>query len=218
LVSNLKNKPDKLNFTTETNKRLKKYFGPVSCPLHYTKDYELCIAVILSAQCTDERVNTVTPALFQKFNSLESFAKANLKEIEELIFSTGFYKNKAKSISGFANKLLFEYNGKLPKTIKELILFPGVGRKTANVILNEIHKISEGIVVDTHVKRISKVLKLTKSEDPVQIEKDLMQVVDPKYWMDFSLYLIFLGRKFCKAHKTECEGCPLNDICPSSLV
>jgi endonuclease-3 len=205
-------------FTTEVNRRLKKYFGPVSCPLHYSKDYELCIAVILSAQCTDERVNTVTPALFERFTSLEAFANADIPEIEKLIFSTGFYKNKAKSIKGFATLLLEKHKGKLPKTIGELTKLPGVGRKTANVILNEIHKISEGIVVDTHVKRISNVLKLTKSENPVIIEKDLMKSIDPKYWMDFSLYLIFLGRKFCKAHKTECEGCPLNDICPSSLV
>lgn len=205
-------------FTNEVNKRLKKYFGEVSCPLTYTKDYELCIAVILSAQCTDERVNTVTPALFRNFNSLEEFANAELFEIEKLIFSTGFYKNKAKSIKGFAELLLTEYNSKLPKTIEELTKLPGVGRKTANVILNEIHRISEGIVVDTHVKRISNVLKLTKSKDPVRIEKDLMKKIDPKYWMDFSLYLIFLGRKFCKAHKTECEGCPLNDICPSANI
>ena len=205
-------------FTTEVNRRLKKYFGPVSCPLHYSKDYELCIAVILSAQCTDERVNTVTPALFERFTSLEAFANADIPEIEKLIFSTGFYKNKAKSIKGFATLLLEKHKGKLPKTIGELTKLPGVGRKTANVILNEIHKISEGIVVDTHVKRISNVLKLTKSENPAIIEKDLMMSIDPKYWMDFSLYLIFLGRKFCKAHKTECEGCPLNDICPSSLV
>ncbi|MBL0265927.1 MAG: endonuclease III [Leptospiraceae bacterium] len=205
-------------FTTEVNKRLKKFFGFVSCPLHYKKDYELCIAVILSAQCTDERVNTVTPALFERFTNLEAFANAEISEIEKLIFSTGFYKNKAKSIQGFASLLIEKHAGKLPKTIAELIKLPGVGRKTANVILNEIHKISEGIVVDTHVKRISNVLKLTKSENPVIIEKDLMKKIERQYWMDFSLYLIFLGRKFCKAHKTECEGCPLNDICPSSLV
>lgn len=216
--SKSKTKLDTKSFTTEINKRLKKHFGPVQCPLHYNKDYELCIAVILSAQCTDERVNQVTPNLFKKFTTLNSFANADLKEIEELIFSTGFYKNKAKSIKGFAIKLLEDHKGKLPKTIEELIKLPGVGRKTANVILNEIHKISEGIVVDTHVKRISKLFRLTKSEDPVRIEKDLMKEVEEKYWMDFSLYLIFLGRKFCKAHKTECEGCPLNDICPSSKV
>ena len=197
-----------LPFTNEVNKRLKKYFGEVSCPLTYTKDYELCIAVILSAQCTDERVNTVTPILFKTFTSLEEFANAELSEIEKLIFSTGFYKNKAKSIKGFANLLLTEYNSKLPKTIEELTKLPGVGRKTANVILNEIHKISEGIVVDTHVKRISNVLKLTKSKDPVKIEKDLMKKIDPKYWMDFSLYLIFLGRKFCKAHKLNAKAVP----------
>lgn len=218
MPTSAKNQNPDFPFTKEVNKRLKKYFGPVSCPLHYTKDYELCIAVILSAQCTDERVNTVTPALFERFTSLEAFANADIPEIEKLIFSTGFYKNKAKSIQGFASLLIEKHAGKLPKTIAELIKLPGVGRKTANVILNEIHKISEGVVVDTHVKRISNVLKLTKSENPAIIEKDLMKKIERKYWMDFSLYLIFLGRKFCKAHKTECEGCPLNDICPSSLV
>jgi endonuclease-3 len=202
----------------ETYTILESYFGEVSCPLTYTHDYELCIAVILSAQCTDERVNQVTPILFKKFKSLESFTKAKIEDIEKIIFSTGFYKNKAKSIKGFADKLFFEYNSKLPQTIEELTTLPGVGRKTANVILNEIFKISEGVVVDTHVKRISKLWKLTKEEDPVKIEKDIMKKLDSKFWMNISLYMIFLGRKFCKAHKTDCELCPLNQICPSSKV
>jgi endonuclease III len=206
------------NFTKKIYSILENYFGPVSCPLNYSKDYELCIAVILSAQCTDERVNQVTPALFQKFNSLESFSKAKLSEIEKLIFSTGFYKNKSKSIKGFATKLIEDYNSKLPTKIEDLITLPGVGRKTANVILNEIFQISEGVVVDTHVKRLSKVWKLTDEEDPVKIEKDLMKKFDYSHWLNISLYMVFLGRKFCKAHKTFCTECPLNQTCPSSLV
>lgn len=205
-------------YTNQIYSILEKYFGKVSCPLHYTKDYELCIAVILSAQCTDDRVNLVTPALFEKFTTLESFAKAKLSDLEKLIFSTGFYKNKAKSIKGFAEKLINDFDSRLPKTIEELTSLPGVGRKTANVILNEIFEISEGVVVDTHVKRLSGVWKLTKEKDPVKIEKDLMKKFDYKHWLNISLYMVFLGRKFCKAHKTECTECPLNQICPSSLV
>ncbi|TGK35189.1 endonuclease III [Leptospira gomenensis] len=197
---------------------LRKEFGKVETPLHYQKDYELSIAVILSAQCTDERVNQVTPGLFKSFPSLESFAEAELPEIEKLIFSTGFYHNKAKSIRGFARTLLNEFGGKLPRTIAELTQLPGFGRKTANVVLSEVHGIVEGIVVDTHVNRLSKVLGLTKSNDPVQVEKDLMNLLPKKYWRDISLYLIFLGRKCCKAHRTFCEDCVLKIECPSSLV
>lgn len=197
---------------------MRKEFGKVETPLHYQKDYELSIAVILSAQCTDERVNQVTPGLFKSFPSLESFAEAELPEIEKLIFSTGFYHNKAKSIRGFARTLLNEFGGKLPRTIAELTQLPGFGRKTANVVLSEVHGIVEGIVVDTHVNRLSKVLGLTKSNDPVQVEKDLMNLLPKKYWRDISLYLIFLGRKCCKAHRTFCEDCVLKIECPSSLV
>ncbi|MDV6235037.1 endonuclease III [Leptospira ellisii] len=197
---------------------LRKEFGKVETPLHYQKDYELSIAVILSAQCTDERVNQVTPELFKTFPSLESFAEAELPEIEKLIFSTGFYHNKAKSIRGFARTLLYEFGGTLPRSVAELTRLPGFGRKTANVVLSEVYGIVEGIVVDTHVNRISKVLGLTESDDPVKVEKDLMNLLPEKYWRDISLYLIFLGRKCCKAHRTFCEECVLKKECPSSLV
>jgi endonuclease-3 len=213
LRSNSKSKNKK--YTEKIYTLLEKEFGEVHCPLHYTKDYELCIAVILSAQCTDERVNQVTPKLFQKFPTLESFANASIDEIEKMIFSTGFYKNKAKSISGFAKKLFLEWNSTLPQTIAELTLLPGVGRKTANVILNEIFQISEGIVVDTHVTRISRVLHLTESKDAKKIEKDLMEKFDPSHWMNISLYMIFLGRKYCTAFRRDCPNCPLQSICPS---
>ncbi|XDD51829.1 endonuclease III [Leptospira sp. WS92.C1] len=197
---------------------LRKEFGEVQTPLHFQKDYELSIAVILSAQCTDERVNQVTPALFKAFPTLESFANAKIPDLEKLIFSTGFYHNKAKSIQGFAQKLVNDFGGELPKTVKELTTLPGFGRKTANVVLSEVHGLVEGIVVDTHVNRLSKVLGLTESNDPVKVEKDLMNLLPKKYWRDISLYLIFLGRKCCKAHRTFCEECILKKDCPSSSV
>ncbi|HMV76398.1 MAG TPA: endonuclease III [Leptospiraceae bacterium] len=209
----------KKNKTVEPNQifeLLRTEFGEVRCPLNYSQPHELVIAVILSAQCTDERVNLVTPELFRKFPTLKSFAEADPPSIEKLIFSTGFYRNKAKSISGFAKKLQNEYAGTLPNTIEELIPFPGIGRKTANVILNELFSISEGIVVDTHVKRISKILNLTENTDPVKIEKDLMKKFLPEQWMDISLYFIFLGRKYCTARIRNCAECPLKEVCPSS--
>lgn len=195
---------------------LKKEFGQVSTPLKYSKPYELCVAVILSAQCTDERVNAVTPELFRKFPTLESFAYANPQELEQAIYSTGFYKNKAKSIIGFCKKLLEEYKGILPKTIQELITFPGVGRKTANVILNEIYGISEGIVVDTHVSRLSRVLGLTENKNPEKIEKDLMEITPKERWRDLSNLLILHGRKICQAKKPNHQECVLFEICPSN--
>ncbi len=161
-------------------------------------------------------MNQVTPELFKRFPKLENFATADLQEIEKYIFSTGFYKNKAKSIQGFARKILEAHSGKIPSTMAELIQLPGVGRKTANVVLNELFGVSEGVVVDTHVRRISRRLGLTKSLDPVKIEKDLMESLPKDIWMEFSLYLIFLGREFCKAREIYCDKCPLNKICPSS--
>ena len=172
------------------------------------------MAVILSAQCTDERVNQVTPNLFQQLPTLQSFIDAPFATVEKLVFSTGFYKNKAKSLKGFALMLNEQYGGVLPRTISELTRLPGIGRKTANVLLSEVYGIAEGFVVDTHVKRLSGRLGLTKHKDPVKIEKDLMAAVRQKYWNDLSLFFIFLGRANCKAHKTDCPGCVLADICP----
>ncbi len=197
---------------------LKKEFGDVSCPLHFTQNHELAIAVILSAQCTDERVNQVTPELFKRYPTLEAFSKADLTELETLIYSTGFYKNKAKSILGFSKQLIKNFNSELPKTIEELTTLPGIGRKTANVILNEIYKITEGIVVDTHVKRISKILTFTKETDVVKIEQDLINIFPKKYWLNISLYIIFLGRKYCKAGRPDCNNCVLQKICPGAKI
>ena len=186
------------------------------CPLHYKKPHELAIAVILSAQCTDEQVNKTTPALFDKCRTPEDFIKVPLQELESLIFSTGFYKNKAKSLKGFSKSLVEDYNGKIPDQMDQLIKMPGVGRKTANVIMQELYGIADGIVVDTHVARLSKLLGLTVSGDPVKIEKDLMKKIPKLYWIDWSLYMIFLGRSYCQAKKRNCKECFLRDKCPYS--
>lgn len=204
-------------FTATVYQRLEEYFGELETPLNYTHDYELAIAVILSAQCTDEKVNQVTPDLFNKYPTLQAFAEADLTELEEIIFPTGFFRNKSKLIKGFAAKLIQDFNGKLPSTISQLLTLPGFGRKTANVIINEVFGKAEGIVVDTHVKRLTAKLGLTEEVSPEAIETDLMNKIEKKYWRRFSLYLIYLGRKHCKANNTECSPCPLNDICVSSL-
>lgn len=205
------------SFTETVYNRLQDYFGELETPLNYTHDYELAIAVILSAQCTDERVNQVTEELFQKYKTLKSFAEANLEDLEEAIFPTGFFRNKSRLIKGFASKLITDYSSRLPSTISQLTSLPGIGRKTANVILNEVFEKAEGIVVDTHVKRLAAKLGLTTETLPENIEFDLMGKIEKIYWRRFSLYLIFLGRKHCKAYRTDCERCPLSDICPSSL-
>ncbi|MEM7182180.1 MAG: endonuclease III [Spirochaetota bacterium] len=199
-------------------KRLSKYFGRLKSPLKYTKDYELVIAVILSAQCTDERVNQVTRELFKKYRSLQAFADANLDDLEEIIFPTGFFRNKSKQVKGFAEQLIKNFDSQLPDSIEKLTSLPGVGRKTANVVIGEVFGKAEGIVVDTHVKRIAAKLGLTTETHPENIEYDLMEKIHPKYWRRFSLYLIFLGRKHCKAHKTDCANCPLQAKCPSSIL
>lgn len=206
-------------FATAVHRRLAAHFGPADTPLTYDKAHELCIAVILSAQCTDEQVNRTTPALFRRFPEPADYARAPLSEIEQLIYSTGFYKNKAKSIQGFCRVLLEEHEGQVPNDAELLRKMPGVGRKTANVIQQELFGVASGVVVDTHVARISrKVFGLTAHTDPEKIEKDLMAVVDPRHWREWSLYLIFLGRYSCTARKRECGICPLRDICPSAGI
>ncbi len=208
-------KKPNLDYIRELYRLLRKEFGEVETPLHFKQPHELAIAVILSAQCTDERVNQVTPELFKTFPSLQSFADAKLQDIETKIFSTGFYRNKAKNIQGFAKLLLKDYGGVIPQTLEEAILLPGFGRKTANVVLNELYGVSDGFVVDTHVKRLTKRLGLTNQTDPVKIEKEIMETVPREYWRNLSLYLIFLGRKNCAARRTDCPSCVLAKICPS---
>ena len=182
------------------------------CYLHYDNAWQLLIATILSAQCTDARVNIVTKELFKKYTSLESFANASQKELEEDIRATGFHHNKAKNIIGCCKALVEEYNSEVPQGIEDLISLPGVGRKTANVIRGNIYH-EPSIVVDTHVKRITKLLGITKQSDPVKIEYDLMKKIPRDYWILINIHLIRLGRTICIANRPKCSECMLKDYC-----
>lgn len=185
------------------------------CYLNYETPWQLLIAVILSAQCTDARVNIVTEHLFQKYDTLEKLADAKLEELEQEIHSIGFYHNKAKNIIACARKLVTDYEGQVPRTIEDLTSLAGVGRKTANVIRGNIYH-EPSIVVDTHVKRISRKLGFTQEEDPVKIEYDLMNVIPQDHWILINIHLITLGRTICKARKPDCGNCFLKDVCPSA--
>lgn len=201
--------------TKEILDRLDSAYGTeYICYLNHENAWQLLIAVILSAQCTDARVNIVTKDLFQKYDTLEKFAKADLKELEQDIHSTGFYHNKAKNIIACARKLMEEYQGEVPRTLEELTALAGVGRKTANVIRGNIYK-EPSIVVDTHVKRISRRLGFTKEEDPEKIEYDLMKVLPKDHWILYNIQIITFGRNICFARGPKCEQCFLNDICRS---
>jgi endonuclease III len=195
---------------------LKKYYPDVKCALNYSTPEELLVATILSAQCTDKRVNLVTEELFKKYFVPNDLAKAEIEILEQDIKPTGFYRNKAKNIKSCCLDLVEKYESKVPRTLKELKNLAGVGRKTASVVLGECFGLAEGIVVDTHVKRLSKRLGLTKSLNPIQIEKDLMKQIPKKYWIIFSHWLIHHGRGPCKARKPKCQDCFLKKDCPSS--
>ncbi len=191
-----------------------KYPSP-KCALDHKNPWQLLVATILSAQCTDKRVNMITPNLFKKYTTVESFAKANIKELEEIIHSAGFYHNKAKNIISCATELLNKFNGILPQTLDELTKLPGVGRKTGSVLLGSAFGKAEGIVVDTHVSRLSKIIGLTQNTDPEKIEKDLMKIVDKKNWINFSHWLILHGRETCIARRPKCDNCIINHLCES---
>jgi endonuclease III len=194
---------------------LAKAYPAAECALHHRNAWELMVATILSAQCTDARVNMVTPALFKKFPTPTDFAHAPLVEIEELIRSTGFYHNKAKSLNGAARRLIDEYSGKVPETMDELLTVPGVARKTANVVLGVAFGKAVGVVVDTHVLRLSRRLELTKATDPIQVEKDLMKIIPQDHWIAFSHEMIHHGRQICIARKPRCVDCTLEPRCNS---
>jgi endonuclease III len=196
--------------------RLAQAYPNAECALHHRNPWELLVATILSAQCTDARVNMVTPGLFKKFPTPTDFAHAPLVEIEEQIRSTGFYHNKAKSLNGAARKLVDEYAGKVPQTMDELLSLPGVARKTANVVLGVAFGKAVGVVVDTHVLRLSRRLELTKQTQPVLVEKDLMKVIPQDHWIAFSHELIHHGRQVCIARKPRCPDCSLETLCDSS--
>ncbi|MBQ8315840.1 MAG: endonuclease III [Lachnospiraceae bacterium] len=191
------------------------YTTEYRCYLNHENAWQLLFATILSAQCTDARVNIVTADLFVKYRSVEAFAKADLKELEEDIRPTGFYHNKAKNIIECAKMLLEKHGGEVPQTIEELVELPGVGRKTANVIRGNIYH-RPSIVVDTHVKRISKKLGLTAQDDPEKIEFELMEVLPEEYWILYNIHIIQLGRTICTARSPKCEECFLKEICPSA--
>ena len=186
------------------------------CALHHRNAWELLVATVLSAQCTDTRVNMVTPSLFRRFPTPADFAAAALPDIEEEIRSTGFYHNKAKSLSGAAKRLISEYKGKVPRTMDELLTIPGVARKTANVVLGVAYGLAEGVVVDTHVLRLSRRLELTTATEPRKVEQDLIQIIPRDHWIAFSHEMIHHGRQICIARKPKCADCTLEKICNSS--
>jgi endonuclease-3 len=197
----------------EILKRLEARYGGATCALVHRNAWELLVATILSAQCTDARVNMVTPELFAMYPTPESLANKKPEDIEPIIKSTGFYRNKAKSIIGAAKKINEEFGGKVPDSMEQLLTVPGAARKTANVVLGTWYKKAEGVVVDTHVHRISRRLELTKANNPKDIERDLMAVVPRKNWIDFSHQVIHHGRALCVARKPKCVECPLENIC-----
>ena len=192
---------------------LDRMYPNVTCALHHSNAWELLVATILSAQCTDERVNKVTPGLFKKYPTIQDFANVSQDELAVDIRSTGFFNNKSRSVIGAAQRIIKEFNGEIPRNIEDLLTVPGAARKTANVVLGTAFGIASGVVVDTHVQRITNRLDLTKEQDPVKIEKDLMKLLPPDRWINFSHQVIHFGRQICVARKPKCAECPLEPIC-----
>jgi len=192
---------------------LDRMYPNASCALHHSNAWELLVATILSAQCTDKRVNAVTPALFRKYPTIQDFANANQAEMASDIRSTGFFNNKSKSVIGAARKILIDFNGQIPQNIDDLLTVPGAARKTANVVLGTAFGIASGVVVDTHVTRISRRLDLTKQTDPKKIEQDLMKIIPENKWILFSHQIILHGRALCIARKPKCAECALDPLC-----
>jgi endonuclease-3 len=204
--------------TQQIIRGLKKQYPEATCALNHTNPLELLIATILSAQCTDERVNIVTSTLFRKYRKAEDYMAVPREQLERDINSVTFFRNKAKSIQEACRLLIEKHNGKLPQTLEELVELPGVGRKTANVVLGTAFGIPTGVVVDTHVARVSQRLGLTENKQPEKIEVDLMELVPQKEWIDFSHRLIWHGRRICQARKPACADCNLEKFCPSSTL
>jgi endonuclease-3 len=200
----------------EIVKILRKHYPSTCTALHFETPLQILVATILSAQCTDERVNMITPSLFKKYPTAREFAKARQDKLEQEIRSTGFFRNKAKNIIGAAQMMCADFNGKVPDTMEDLIRLPGVARKTANIVLSSGYKKAEGIAVDTHVKRLSERLGLSTQTDPEKIEKDLMAIVPKKDWLDFNYLLVNHGRAICIARKPKCPECPLQKLCPAA--
>lgn len=203
---------------TELIARLRAAYPDAHCALDYETPVQLLVATILSAQCTDERVNLTTPALFQRFPTAEALAAADPDEMEELVRPTGFYRQKARYIREAAARVLAEYGGEVPPAMDDLLTLPGVARKTANVVRGEVYGLADGITVDTHVKRLAARLGLTGATDPVKVERDLMAIIPPESWIEISHLLIWHGRRVCAARKPLCHDCSLSDLCPSAFM
>lgn len=193
---------------------LTKHYPNVRCELDFNNPLQLLIATVLSAQCTDKRVNAVTPALFKRYKKVEDFAGANLRELQSIIKSTGFYRAKAKSIKGLATKIVIDYGGEVPNQLEELVKLPGVGRKTANVVLGHAFD-TPGITVDTHFGRLSRRFGWTKETDPVKVEFEVMELIPEREWTNLSQRMIWHGRRICHSRKPACGACPLAKLCPS---
>ncbi|MFN6566573.1 endonuclease III [Dendronalium sp. ChiSLP03b] len=196
--------------------RLKRLYPNATCSLNYSTPVQLLVATILSAQCTDERVNKVTPELFSRFPDAASLANADLFELENLVRSTGFYRNKAKNIQAACRMIVCEFDSVVPNKMEQLLRLPGVARKTANVVLAHAYGINAGVTVDTHVNRLSQRLGLTEHSDPIRIEKDLMGLLPQADWENWSIRLIYHGRAVCKARSPACDACKLADLCPAA--
>jgi len=200
----------------EILRRLKLLYPEAPCTLDYQTPVQLLVATILSAQCTDERVNRVTPALFQRFPDAPALASAERSELEELVRSTGFYRNKAKNIQAACQMIEAEFGGQVPASMPELLKLPGVARKTANVVLAHAYGINAGVTVDTHVKRLSQRLGLTQQSDPIRIEQDLIKLLPQPDWENWSIRIIYHGRAVCNARSPNCGNCTLSDLCPAA--
>lgn len=196
---------------------LEKQYPKAKTALHYSSPLEILVATILSAQCTDKRVNIVTKSLFKKYKTAEDYANADLNELEQEIRSTGFYRNKAKNIKNTGRMLVEKFDSQVPNTMEQILELPGVARKTANIVLSNAYGVIVGIAVDTHVRRLAMRLGLTENKNPNKIEKDLMQIVPKSHWKRINNLLIFHGRNVCKARKPKCDSCVLNKLCPSAF-
>ena len=216
-MTNWATSEDTAAYVAEVIARLRAAYPDAHCALDYDTPLQLLVAVILSAQCTDERVNLTTPALFARYPTAEALAAADPAELEQLVRPTGFYRNKARFIRETAARLLAEYGGVVPPEMDALLTLPGVARKTANVVRGEIYALADGITVDTHVKRLAARLGLTAATDPVKVERDLMAIIPPESWIEIAHLLIWHGRRVCAARKPNCPACPLRDICPSAV-
>jgi endonuclease-3 len=210
--------PGKKQRAIEVLLRLKHLYPEAPCTLNYETPVQLLVATILSAQCTDERVNLVTPELFRRYPDAAALAGAELSDLENLVRSTGFYRNKAKNIQAACRMLMEQFGGEVPKLMEDLLKLPGVARKTANVVLAHAYDIHMGVTVDTHVKRLSQRLGLTDYSDPMRIERDLIRLLPQPDWENWSIRLIYHGRAVCTARKPQCDRCVLADLCPSAVL